>query len=120
MPDDNAHGTRPLHYEQLLIGRMAGVSDKDNNNNKGWDHDNDGKGWDHLVGGQQQQLDKEGRWRSDETTIPAPMPPHHNDTPPVPSLTSNCSWGGMWVEWEMTGRANDGEGKRQGGGRQQQ
>jgi hypothetical protein len=25
--DDNTHGTRPLRYEQLLVGRMAGASD---------------------------------------------------------------------------------------------
>jgi hypothetical protein len=23
-----------------------------------------------------------------------------NDTPPAPSLTSNCLWGGSWVEWQ--------------------
>ena len=22
-----------------------------------------------------------------------------NDTPPPSSLTSNCLWGGLWVEW---------------------
>ena len=112
MPDDNAHGTRPLRYEQLLVGRMAGVSEKDNNNNnnKGRDHNNDGEGWDHLVGGQQQQPDEEGWRRSDETTTPAPMLPCHDNTPPTPSLASSCSWGGMWVEQEMTGRGNDGEG----------
>ncbi|KAF8225296.1 hypothetical protein L208DRAFT_429947 [Tricholoma matsutake] len=25
MPDDDTHSTRPLHYEQLLIGRKAGA-----------------------------------------------------------------------------------------------
>ena len=34
---------------------------------------------------------------------PPPMPPCHNDTPPAPSLTSNCSWGGWWVEQCLRG-----------------
>ena len=51
MPDDDTHGTRALHYKQLLVGRMAGVSDDDNNDGKGLDNDNDSKRWDHWVGG---------------------------------------------------------------------
>jgi len=30
------------------------------------------------------------RWDDDDGT--------HNDTPPAPSLTSNCLWGGLQVE----------------------
>ena len=32
-PDDGTHSSRPLHYEQLLVGRKPGASD---DNNKGW------------------------------------------------------------------------------------
>ena len=111
MPDNDAHGTRPLCYEQLLIGRMAGASDNDDNDGKGWDNDNDGKRRDHWVGGQQQQLDEEGRQRRDKTTTPAPMLLHHDNAPPAPSLASNCLWGGTQVEWEMMGRGNNGKGE---------
>ena len=45
MLDDDTHGTRPLQYEQLLVGRMAGASDDD---------DDDSEGQEHWVGGQQQ------------------------------------------------------------------
>ena len=36
MPDDNTHGTRPLCYEPLLVGRMVDASDDDD---EGWGQD---------------------------------------------------------------------------------
>ena len=36
--------------------------------------------------------------------------PTPNDTPPTPSLTSNCSWGGLWVEPQ----GSNWEGRRRG------
>ena len=36
MPDDDAHGTRPLCYEQMLIGRIIGASADDD---EGWGQD---------------------------------------------------------------------------------
>jgi hypothetical protein len=35
-------------------------------------------------------------WNAGGTTIT--MTQGNNDTPPTSSLTSNCSWGGLWVE----------------------
>jgi hypothetical protein len=31
---------------------------------------------------------------------------HANGTPPAPSLTSTCSWGGSQVEWQKTARSS--------------
>ena len=47
-------------------------------------------------GGQRQGKDEATMMGGDNT--PPPMPLRHHDTPPAPSLASNCSWGGWWVE----------------------
>ena len=50
--------------------------------------------WQH----QKQQQQWQGPWGGTQGKGPDNRHGMGNETPPTPSLTSNCSWGGLWVE----------------------
>jgi hypothetical protein len=56
------------------------------------DNDNDNKlvGWTITMMPSSSSKNEEWQGRGSTTT--------NDDTPPAPSLTSHCSWGGLWVE----------------------
>ena len=95
------HTTRPQPHEQLLVGWAVGglTRQRGDNENQGTTRgQQDDRGGPRQEGGDHNDRvgprQREGEQHKDERG----GPPRRGNTPPAPSLTSDCSRGGPWVE----------------------